>query len=120
MSQRSLRSFAISLAIIAASAVAITTNGGSRVADDASNFASAVSSSSQIAEAAPIVHAPPPNDTFAGAIPLTVNMSVTGNLGSGADSATNDYQLGTPGSPTCYSGNGQQAPPSTAAGRDVV
>ena len=47
-------------------------------------------------------------------------MSLLGNLGSGANSATNDYQLGAPGTPTCFTGNGQQATPSTAAGRDVV
>ena len=95
--QRSPRPIVVTIAIIAVSTLAITANRGSSLGGT-----------------------PPSNDTFAGAIPLTVNISVTGNLGSGAGSAANDYQLAAPGTPTCYSGNGQQATPSTAPGRDVV
>ncbi len=64
--------------------------------------------------------APPSNDTFAGAIPLSVNRSVRGNFGSGGESAANDYELAPPGTPTCFFGDGQIATPSSAAGRDLV
>jgi hypothetical protein len=116
MANNSLRSFAVAFALVAASTVALATNGGSRLSSRNSSLAAA----NPAAEAPPTIAAPPANDTFAGAIPLTANRSVIGNLGSGADSAANDYQLGAPGSPTCYTGEGQQATPSDAPGRDVV
>jgi hypothetical protein len=61
---------------------------------------------------------PPTNDTFAGAITINANQAVAGNFGTGADSATNNYQLAAPGAPTCFSGATQTA--STAPGRDLV
>jgi hypothetical protein len=115
--KRSLLSTVLTIAVIAVSTLAIITNAGPGSGDGlfALKDVSAKGSDTTSNPAAP-----PSNDTFAGAIPLTANMSVTGNLGSGADSAANDYQLAAPGTPTCYSGVGQQTTPSTASGRDVV
>jgi hypothetical protein len=116
---RSLRSIRAAIAIVALSTLALTTSGSSTARNDY-DLAASNDAGAQSVDTSQQPSAPPPNDTFAGAIPLSVNMSMLGNLGSGADSATDDYQLAAPGSPTCYSGNGQQATPSNAAGRDVV
>ena len=113
----SYRRIAISLALMGLFAAAIVADFGSVWARSYGLFAGADISKQTVKPGD--IHMPPPsNDTFAGAIALTLNRSVTGSFGTGANSSVNDYHLSAPGSPTCFAGNGQVE--SNAPGRDLV